>query len=583
MPRLRWPLLVLLVSIGLTGVAATEAQRTARSQRAVADRALAEYASFAAWSFGQHLADTLAVIEREVVGAVNHGDNLHTNPDVPRASELSHYLPWSSECACMRPRTGVTPDAFFAIRLGHPGFDATMNEYPNPAAGWRSKYDMRMAGEMDMSMDVGMSASRSGPAVETTSTPLTYSRAEQTWVVDSLTRRIRHLGEPDHGFTLVVGRTDKTPRFFAYTLMPTAWGDTMVYGARYAPESMTHIFDGVLDGPALLPATFTAGRRTRDIVAVRIRDRAGNSLFDSAPGVSSPLAASVTLPSRAGLLSVEAIIRPEIAGTLLIGGLPQSRLPFLFGLLGLAAALSIVAVMQLRREGELARLRAGFVSSVSHELRTPVAQIRLYLETLQLGRASTEEQRQWSLDHIERETTRLSHLVENVLRFSSLGSADPSVREPVDVAAEVRRIVEEYTPLASSRRTTFVVDAEPCPSVMLRHDALRHIVLNLLDNAVKYGPSGQAVRVVVEPRNGGVQLTVDDAGPGVPPADRERIWRAFARGANTPAQGGSGIGLTVVREVVQAHGGETRVDSSPAGGARFVVWLPATPIPSEVQ
>src|SRR5205085_5173011 len=177
-----------------------------------------------------------------------------------------------------------------------------------------------------------------------------------------------------------------------------------------------------------------------------VRDRYGHTLFESSPGrpgeMSSPLVAHVELSPRMGLLNVDATIRPELAGTLLIGGLPASRLPFLFGLLGLAAALSIVAVMQLRREGELAHLRADFVSSVSHELRTPVAQIRLYLETLQLGRASTEEQRRWSLAHIERETTRLSHLVENVLRFSTLGGDDPTAREPTDVGAEVTRIAE---------------------------------------------------------------------------------------------------------------------------------------------
>jgi len=549
---------VLLVSIGLTGVAATEAQRTARSQRALADRAMREYANFAAWSYAQHLADTLAVIEREAVGAVNHGDNLHTSPEVPSASELSHYLPWSDDCMCMRTRTGVTPDAFFSMRLGQPGVEVTTNEYSDPSAGWRSSYDMVMGNHM---------------AEVTNAAPTT---TDQRWIADSLTRRIRNLGEPDHGFTLVVGRAERAPRFLVYTLMPTSWGDTMVYGARYSTRSMTRVFDGVLDGPGLLPATFTSGRRNRDVVAVRVHDRAGNAIYDSAPGVESPLTGEIELPSRAGLLSVNAIVRPEIAGTLLIGGLPQSRLPFLFGLLGLAAALSIVAVMQLRREGELARLRADFVSSVSHELRTPVAQIRLYLDTLQLGRAATEERRQWSLDHIERETTRLSHLVENVLRFSSLGSADPAALEPVDVGSAVALIVDEYRPLASSRRTTFTLDLQSAPSVMLRPDALRHVVLNLLDNAVKYGPAGQTVRVAITPRAHGVQISVDDEGTGVAPADRERIWRPFTRGANAPSQGGSGIGLTIVREVAEAHGGTAHVESTSGGGARFVVWFPST-------
>src|SRR5262249_23977604 len=155
----------------------------------------------------------------------------------------------------------------------------------------------------------------------------------------------------------------------------------------------------------------------------------------------------------------------------------------------------IVAVTQLKRDGELAAERAGFVSSVSHQLRTPVAQIRLYLDTLRLGRAESAEQREWSLGHIERETTRLSHLVENVLRFSTIGGEDPTHRGLTNVGDEVVKIAEEFRPLAASRKASIEVIATDAPPVPLKPDALRHIVLNLLDNAVKYGPIGQTVRV----------------------------------------------------------------------------------------
>jgi signal transduction histidine kinase len=263
--------------------------------------------------------------------------------------------------------------------------------------------------------------------------------------------------------------------------------------------------------------------------------------------------------------------------------LPRSRLPFLLALLGVAAALSFVAVGQLRREGELSRLRADFVANISHELRTPLAQMRLYLETLRLGRFTTDAQRAWSLDNVERETTRLGHLVERVLRFSRGERAAPDPRQATDVSAELRRIVAEFKPLADARGAKLVAQIDEVPRVALQPDALRHIALNLLDNAVKYGPRGQTVQVCCAAgvRGSGatseVRLEVTDEGPGIPLGDRERVWRPYQRGTQEQTAG-SGIGLSVVHDVVTQHGGRAWVEDAPSGrGARIVVTLPALP------
>jgi len=210
-------LLVLLGSIGLTAIAAIEAQRALRSQRLLAQRALRDYAGFAAWSYAQHLLVTFNAMEREVVGAVNHGDNLHTNPRVPEARDLAHYMPWDERCLCHRPRVGPSPDGFFAIKIGSPQLDIGVNTHPNPEQGW----------EVDRPLGVGIGAS-TNPTI-----PASYSAQEREWLVDSLTQQIRGLGEINRGFTLVVAELDSAPRIFAYTLMPTSWGDTMVYVARY--------------------------------------------------------------------------------------------------------------------------------------------------------------------------------------------------------------------------------------------------------------------------------------------------------------------------------------------------------------
>jgi signal transduction histidine kinase len=282
---------------------------------------------------------------------------------------------------------------------------------------------------------------------------------------------------------------------------------------------------------------------------------------------------------------VRAQIRASMADQLIIGGLPRSRLPFLLALIAIAAALSFVAIQQIRREGELTRLRADFVASISHELRTPLAQMRLYLETLRLGRFTTDAQRKWSLDNVERETTRLGHLVERVLRFSRASRADADPRQTVDVAAELERLVAEFQPLADARGAHVAATLDPVPRVALQADALRHIALNLLDNAVKYGPRGQTVQVRLFRDGRDVRIEIIDEGPGIPAAERERIWQPYQRGGTAGHTAGSGIGLSIVRDLAVLHGGRAWVEPPAAGerGARVVVTLPALGDPPTTQ
>src|SRR6478672_7675384 len=201
----------------------------------------------------------------------------------------------------------------------------------------------------------------------------------------------------------------------------------------------------------ILPSAFTRGRPIGEMVELEVTDAHGRPLFRTDSVSRWALDDTASVGETFGGLRVRAQIRPGMADQLVIGGLPRSRLPFLLALLGVAAALSFVAVAQLRREGELSRLRADFVANISHELRTPLAQMRLYLETLRLGRFTTEDQRAWSLDNVERETNRLSQLVERVLRFSRTGRPDDEPKERVDPSQEVRRIVDEFRPLAAAR------------------------------------------------------------------------------------------------------------------------------------
>lgn len=554
--RARWPLALLLASIGMTAVAGFDAVRVARSNRAVAGQALREYASFAAWSYAQHLEDALRTMAQEAIGAVNHGEALHTSPGVPTASDLPHYLPWNERCYCHRPLYGPVPETFFAFEVGHDALSSAVNSHPDPREGW----------------EVDRPLADPPPAGVFTA----YTAADRHTLLQTIRQQARAQPDREHGYTYLVLPLQRGPRLLAYTLMPTIRADTMVYGAQYTLGGIARVLGWMMDDSELLPESFRAGRENRQLIAVVVTGPGGQIFFASDSVAPSAPTATARLSPRYGSLAVQAAIRPEQVGSLLVGGLPRSRVPFLIGLLALAAGLMAVAVSQLRREAELARVRAEWIASVSHELRTPLAQIRLYQDTIRLGRTRTPDEQAWALAQVDRETTRLSHLVEKVLSFTRFGRDSGPSPQPADLAAETRRIVEEFRPLAASRQATIETAIDAVPPVSLRRDALRHILLNLLDNAAKYGPTGQTVRVEVRGNGAEVYLAVSDQGGGVPAAEREAVWRAFARGASSADQGGSGIGLTIVREVATQHGGRAWVEDAPGGGARFVVALPTS-------
>jgi signal transduction histidine kinase len=245
----------------------------------------------------------------------------------------------------------------------------------------------------------------------------------------------------------------------------------------------------------LLPAAVTKGRANTGLFALEVRDPAGTVYFRSAAWPEDerewPFIFSDTMPARIAGLVARITLVPATASTLLAGGLPRAPLPLLLliGLMGIVAA--ALATAQLRRQGELARLRSEFVAGVSHELRTPLAQLRLFLDTLRLKRYDTPEEQEWLVGHLTRETTRLEHLVENVLAASRLDRGmHPSVPlVPLDFGAEVKEAATAFAPLAASRRAILDTEVSEGIEVLADQATLRQLVLNLLDNAVKFGPA----------------------------------------------------------------------------------------------
>jgi signal transduction histidine kinase len=539
----------------LTMLAAVEVYRT-KSNNALERSVLRDYSSFVAWAFANALEETLRASAREALGAVNHGDALHMSPNVPEADDLAHYLYFDSAgCFCHKPTAGPMPETFFAFEIEGGALKSATNAHPEPLEGW--EIDRPLAMPVPAGLFTG------------------YSDSERDTVVRLVRHVARDIPDRENGFTYVIAPLARGPRAIAYTLMPTAWGDTMVYGAQYTPRAIQSVLVSLMEERDLLPSPFRLASRNADVIDIAVVHNLEHVLFRSGVPEDSPYASRAQLSPRFASLEVFAAIKPEYSSALIVGGLPRSRLPFLIGLLSLSALLTIVAVMQLRRESELARVRADWIASVSHELRTPLAQVRLYLDTVRLGRTPTQERRDWALDQVDREATRLGHLVEKVLSFSRFERGKHEALQPEHAEQAIDRIVEEFRPLAEARGVTIETGVEAGPPVTLRRDGIRHVLLNLLENAVKYGPDGQTVRVELRRAGGDVQLSVTDQGPGVPRDEQESVWRPFTRGRDAQERGGSGIGLAIVREIATEAGGRAWIEDAPNGGARFVVAFPA--------
>jgi signal transduction histidine kinase len=328
---------------------------------------------------------------------------------------------------------------------------------------------------------------------------------------------------------------------------------------------------------SLLPQALIHDLPIDSILSISVTTANGKEVYHSPGWIATTYSAASTIEPNFGRLKMRVSLNKDFAPQLVVGGLPESRLPILVALFVLAAGLLTVALMQLRRQQQLARLRTEFVSGVSHELRTPLAQIRWFAELLHLGKLRSDDERERSAGIIDQEARRLTYLVENVLNFSRAEKGTNRVSpEPAEIDREIQESLDLFAPLARSRGMTIRPMLGINTLMSVDRNALRQILLNLLDNAAKYGPSGQTITVGSQIVGDRARIWVEDEGPGIPREDRVRVWEPYVR-LNRDAEsstGGSGIGLSVVRELVLLHGGRTRAESAPGGGARFVVELP---------
>lgn len=366
--------------------------------------------------------------------------------------------------------------------------------------------------------------------------------------------------------------------YLGYTLQLAATPRTCE-AAIVQPAELIAVFRHVAEFAPLLPPSFVGKVPNDSLVTIQLFGNSSQPFVTiGVPRVTAGIRAEDQLGPDLADVRVVATLHPVAIERLVAGGLPPSNNGTLVAMLIVTLVLCAVAVQQVRRTNEIARLRSDFVAGVSHELKTPLAQISLFAETLATRDRPFEERLQYARI-ISRESKRLGQLVDRILHFAGMtgGTGRADAREESDVNAEIADAIHAIEPLAAARGTSVaLIDHAPARAPVrapLDRDAFRQLMLNLLDNGVKFGPDEQHLTVSIATEDGDVVIDVDDQGPGVAAAERDAVFEPFARGAGVSAPG-SGIGLAVVRDVVRRHGGSIEVLRAPSGGARFRVRLP---------
>jgi signal transduction histidine kinase len=245
---------------------------------------------------------------------------------------------------------------------------------------------------------------------------------------------------------------------------------------------------------------------------------------------------------------------------------------------------SWLIVSDLSRQLTLTRQKADFVSNVSHELKTPLTSIRMFSELLAEGRVADPAKQRSYLGIIAAETARLTRLINNVLDFARLERGEKKYQfQPCDVVRVVRETLESYRPNleAGGFRLECALPESPA-MVQGDRDALAQVLVNLLSNAEKYSNSHKeiSVQVVVQPQPVRyIEVQVLDRGQGVPAGCEEKIFEKFYRAQDSLSSGiqGSGLGLTLARQIARAHGGEVIFERREGGGSIFSLRLPGLP------
>jgi two-component system, OmpR family, phosphate regulon sensor histidine kinase PhoR len=231
------------------------------------------------------------------------------------------------------------------------------------------------------------------------------------------------------------------------------------------------------------------------------------------------------------------------------------------------------AFRNINKEIELAQIKSDFVSNVSHELRTPLALISMYSETLEMGRIKDTEKKQEYYNIISQESGRLSRIVNKILSFSKMEAGKRTHHfEKTDINEITERTFDTYKFHLQNNKFKFSLEKEETlPDIIADAEALSEAVVNLIDNAVKYSSDKKEIKISTGRDNSWVYIQVDDKGIGITEEDQKKIFDKFFRvsAGNVYNTKGTGLGLTIVKHIIDAHKGEIQIKSSPGKGSSF--------------
>ena len=521
---------VVVMVLGVVAALANEAWRSSRAQQTGATRALREYARFAAVTYRQRVQARLYASIVSVMRPIADPRTVPLKDSLPDVADLRASVQRAVACAC---GPVLNPTLYFRVLF--------------------ATREVTVAASAATAREIAMLAGLPDSIGNALATSFAWEYATIYDVSGSMPR-----------MTIVSLRRwpDKSPR--------------AIYGFSVPMQLFNEdSFRGTVGAGSLLPMTPAESVPNDSLMSIAVAGPAGP--YRASPTTyDGRYSASIPITGLAGYTSVDVTLNPLRAPQLLIGGLPESRLPLLVALLALCLGLLVTTLLLAWRATELARLRSEFVANVSHELRTPLAQVLLFGETLSFGRMTTRREVKRAADIIVAESRRLMQLVDNVLFFGRRERGATARLDAVDLAPIVTDVLAAFGPLAAAADATLRAARLESASVSVNRAELRQVMLNLLDNAVKYGPRGQTVTIGVARKQEYVRLWVEDEGGGIPPADRQRVWEPFVRLTRDidAETAGSGIGLAVVREIVSRYGGSTRIEDAAGGGARVVVELP---------